>query len=206
MSISGLTHHLEALVAEYGIPALFFSVSLEALGAPLPGESAIILASGAAAQGEFSIYTVAITAFLAAVLGDNIAYAIGRKLGRPAILRYGGRVGVTEAALAKTEAVAHRYGPLMVVFARFVVGLRQLNGLVAGTTGMHWLTFLLANMAGAALWAGFWCTLAYRFGISSNVLPFFWHHLNLVAAIAVPLIIAGLAWLYVRHRRHASTP
>jgi membrane protein DedA with SNARE-associated domain len=61
-------------------------------------------------------------------------------------------------------------------------------------------------MAGAALWAGFWCTLAYRFGASANVLPFFWHHLNLVAAIAVPLIIACLAWLYIRHRQPARTP
>jgi len=204
--VSGLTHHLEALVAAYGIPALFISVSLEALGAPLPGESAIILAAGAAARGEFSIYTVAVTAFLAGVLGDNIAYLIGRKLGRPTILRYGGRVGITEATLGKAEAVAHRYGPLMVVFARFVVVLRQLNGLVAGTTGMHWLTFLLANMAGAALWAGFWSTLAYRFGISTDILPFFWHHLSLVAAIGIPLIIAGLVWLYLRHRAAAGTP
>jgi membrane protein DedA with SNARE-associated domain len=204
--VPGFLHHIEALVSAYGIPALFVSVAFEALGAPLPGESAIILASGAASRGEFSIYTVAITAFLAAVLGDNVAYVIGRKLGRPAILRFGGRIGVTDAALAKTEAVARRYGPLMVVFARFVVVLRLMNGLVAGTTGMNWLTFLLSNRLGASLWAGFWSTLEFRFGCSTDILPFFWHHLNLVAAVGILLIIAGLVWLQFWHRGSAKAP
>ena len=73
--------------------------------------------------------------------------------------------------------------------------LRQLNGLVAGTTGMRWLHFLAANPAGAALWVGLWATLAYRFGHTTDIVPFLWHHLNLVAAVGVPLLIAGLAYL-----------
>ena len=56
----------------------------------------------------------------------------------------------------------------MVVVARFVVVLRQLNGIVAGTTGMPWPIFLAANATGAALWVGVWTTLAYRFGHSTS--------------------------------------
>jgi membrane protein DedA with SNARE-associated domain len=89
----------------------------------------------------------------------------------------------------------------MVVIARFFVPLRQLNGLVAGSTGMHWLTFLAANVVGATLWVGLWATLAYRFGISKDILPFLWHHLTLVAAVCVPLLIAGLVWLRLRRHR-----
>jgi membrane protein DedA with SNARE-associated domain len=196
-----VAHHLASLVSAYGIPALFLSVALEALGAPLPGESAIIVASGAAAAGELDIRAVVIAAFLAAVVGDNIGYLIGRKLGRPAVARIGGRVGITERNLAAAEAFVARYGPLMVVFARFVVVLRQLNGLVAGTTRMHWPTFLLANMLGAALWVGAWATLAYRFGRSIDVIPDLWHHLSLVAAVGTLLLIASLAVLRLRHRR-----
>ena len=87
--MSGIAHHLEALISEYGVAALFVSVMLEALGAPLPGESAVILASTAAAAGKLDIYAVAAAAFLAAVAGDNIGYLLGRKLGRPVITRYG---------------------------------------------------------------------------------------------------------------------
>jgi membrane protein DedA with SNARE-associated domain len=198
--VIGIVHHLEAFIAQYGLLALFVSVTLESLGAPLPGESAVLLASGAAAAGKLNIYAVAIVAFGAAVLGDNIGYLIGRKLGRAAIAQHGARFGLTEANLQRVETVAHKYGPMMVVVARFVVLLRQLNGLVAGTTGMRWASFIAANVVGAALWVGFWTTLAYRFGHSTEIIPYLWHHLGLVAAIAVPLLIAALVWLRVKRR------
>ena len=71
----------------------------------------------------------------------------------------------------------------MVVVARFVVVLRQLNGIVAGTTGMPWPHFLAANAVGAALWVGVWTTLAWRFGHDTQIVPYLWHHLNLVAMV-----------------------
>ena len=202
--MSGIAHHLEALISEYGVAALFLSVMFEALGAPLPGESAVILASTAAAAGKLDIYAVAAAAFLAAVAGDNIGYLLGRKLGRPVITRYGARFGLTDAAFDRVEAVARKHGPLMVVVARFVVVLRQLNGIVAGTTGMHWPVFLLANAAGAALWVAVWTTLAYKFGHSTDIVPFIWHHLSAVMAVVVPLLIVGL--LVLHFRRSGAAP
>jgi membrane protein DedA with SNARE-associated domain len=193
--LTQLLHTAEALVAQYGLLALFVSVSLEAVGAPLPGETAIMLAAGAASAGELNVYAVALTAFLAAVLGDNVGYLLGRRLGRPVILRYGARVGLGERTFAHAEAVARRHGPLMVVFARFVVLLRQLNGLVAGTTGMPWPVFLAANAVGAALWVGVWTSLAYHFGKSIDIIPLLWHHLGLTAGIAITILIAVLVWL-----------
>jgi membrane protein DedA with SNARE-associated domain len=196
--MSGITHLFSSLVAQYGVAALFVSVTLESLGAPLPGESASLIASASAASGTLDIRAVVVAAFLGAVLGDNIGYLIGRRVGRTVLTRYGSRIGITDRNLDRAEAVARRHGPVMVVFARFVVLLRQLNGIVAGTTGMPWPTFLLANTIGAALWVGLWSTLAYRFGHSTDIVPFLWHHLSIVAAIAVPLLIVVLVWL---HRR-----
>ena len=92
----------------------------------------------------------------------------------------------------------------MVMVARFVVVLRQLNGLVAGTTGMRWPTFLAANLVGAGLWVGVWTTLAYQFGQKLDVLPFFWHHLSLSRRSAIPLLIAALIVLHLRSRRSAG--
>ena len=197
-----LVHHFTALVEQYGILALFLSVTFEAIGAPLPGESAVMVASASAAKGALDIRAVALAAFAGAVLGDNIGYLIGRKLGRPVIVHHGARFGATDANMDRVEAVVARYGALMVVFARFFVILRQLNGIVAGTTGMRWPVFIVANMIGAALWVGLWTTLAYSFGASArDILPFFWHHLALVAAILTPLGIAALAWLRWRQHR-----
>lgn len=199
--MSGLVQHFEALIADYGVAALFASVTLESLGAPLPGESAVMASAAAAARGVFDIRAVVAAAFVGAVLGDNIGYLIGRRYGRGVLTRYGGRVGITDANLDRAEAVARRHGPVMVVFARFVVLLRQLNGIVAGTTAMPWPRFLVANAVGAALWVGVWSALAYRFGHEVTLVPELVHHLGLVAAVLIPLLILGLVAAHLRSRR-----
>lgn len=201
--MSGFLAGFEQLLAEYGVAALFVTVTLESLGAPLPGESAIVAAAAGAALGKVSIVHVALTAFLGSVLGDNIGYLIGRRFGRPVILRYGRRLGITEAAVARAENIMRRRGPIIVVVARFVVLLRQLNGLVAGTSRMPWTHFLAANVVGAALWVGVWTTLAYRLGREADALPWIWHHLGLIAAVVVPglILVLLLAWAFGRGRR-----
>jgi len=192
------------LVDHYGPIVLFVSLTLETLGLPLPGESALILTAAVAGTGQISIWQVVIAAWLGAVLGDNIAYFIGRRFGRQVLLTYGARVGITESRLARVEAITARYGPLMVIAARFVVLLRQLNGLVAGSAGMHWLTFFWANLVGAALWVGFWSILAYEFGHSVAILPYIGRHIGVLVAIIVPVLILALVYGYLRVRRRRS--
>ena len=198
--MSWIEGYVLALIHQYGAAALFVSLTLETLGLPLPGESALILASTLAGAGKISIWTVAIAAWCGAVLGDNVAYFIGRRYGRVVVTSYGTRLGVTESRYAKVEAVFARYGPLMVISARFVVLLRQMNGLVAGTAGMHWLSFVAANVVGAALWVGCWTTLAYHFCHSAKVLPFIGRHIGLVASVLITLALLGVLVAYLRLR------
>jgi membrane protein DedA with SNARE-associated domain len=152
---------LEPLVRTYGLIGLFFDVLLESLGLPLPGETLILVAAGLAALGEKTLGAVAITAIVAAVIGDNIGYLIGRKLGRGVIVKHGSRFGVTDERLKKVDETVQRRGPFIVAIARFFVILRQLNGIAAGTAGMRWQRFLIANLIGAVLWVGTWCCVAY---------------------------------------------
>jgi len=193
--------HLLTLVEQYGVIALFLSITLETLGLPLPGESALIASSAAAGAGKLSIWHVVIAAYVAAVLGDNIGYLLGRRYGKAVILRYGDRIGITHEKYEKAEVVGAKYGPLMVIAARFLPLLRQINGLVAGSTGMHWAAFLGANLIGAALWVGGWSTLAYRLGHDVSIVPWFWNHLALVAMVVIPALLIGIALLYWRLRR-----
>ena len=204
--MTAIAQTVEHLVSEAGAPALFAILTLESLGAPVPGESAVIAASAAAARGALDIRAVALAAFAGAVLGDNIGYLIGRKLGRATVVRYGHRFGLTDAAFDRAEAITRRWGPLMVASARFVVLLRQFNGIVAGATGMPWPRFLAANAVGAALWVGLWCTLAYRLGREAHsFVPWIWHHLSVVAAVLVPVLILGLLVLHLAGRRAKAT-
>jgi membrane protein DedA with SNARE-associated domain len=149
---------LEHVVREYGVFAVMLILAVEAIGAPVPGETLLIFASLLAGRGEMSLPALLVFAWVGAVLGDNIGYAIGRSVGRGAILRYGAKIGLNEARFNSIESVFLRYGSATVVFARFFSILRQLNGIVAGILGMSWWRFLLFNAIGGALWsyAGNW--------------------------------------------------
>jgi membrane protein DedA with SNARE-associated domain len=77
--------------------------------------------------------------------------------------RYGGLLHLTPERLDSLEKTAREKGFMVVLTARFVVVLRQLNGIVAGSVGMPWTHFVIANSIGAALWAGLWSFGPYLF-------------------------------------------
>jgi membrane protein DedA with SNARE-associated domain len=153
-----------SLLARYGYGAVFVAIFLEDFGLPMPGETLLIAASIGAGRGNLSLAVVAMLAWMAAVLGDNVGYLIGRFGGRRLVERYGRYVLLTPARLARAEAAFQRRGGWVVVFARFLQILRQLNGIIAGTAGMRWWRFLLFNSLGAAAWVGFWGTLFFLLG------------------------------------------
>lgn len=147
---------MEPYVATYGSFAMLLIIYFEALGAPLPGESALIACAALAAQGDINLVHALGAAFIGAVLGDSTGYAIGHFGGRPLLLRYGSLIKLTPERLTKLEALFRSRGVWIVIGARFMVLLRQLNGLVAGTVAMPWPRFLLANTIGAAAWVLVW--------------------------------------------------
>ena len=161
--LNGISY-IEPYIHQYGLYAIFVIIYLESFGAPLPGESALVASSLLAIRGDLSITHLFFTVWVAAVLGDGTGYAIGHFGGRPLLRRYGRLVKLTPERLDQLEELFRRRGPIIVFGARFVVVLRQLNGLVAGSVGMAWHSFFLANLLGAALWAAVWSFGPYFFG------------------------------------------
>ncbi|MBE0621064.1 MAG: DedA family protein, partial [Burkholderiales bacterium] len=150
--MSTLLETAHTYLAQYGYAALFTVLFTESFGLPLPGEAFLVVSSFLASQGQMSIAWVAAVATAAAVLGDNIGYGIGRWGGRKLVRRYGARVGITSGRMARTERFFSRFGPEVVIVARFIPLLRQLNGVVAGSARMPWKRFLAYNTIGAGLW------------------------------------------------------
>ncbi|MFF4014724.1 DedA family protein [Streptomyces sp. NPDC001843] len=163
-SLPGPLAHLAPLLGHYGYWAVGAVVFVEDFGIPAPGETILIAAGVYAGAGQLNIVAVAAIAFVAAVLGDNVGYLIGRSGGRAAVHRWGRYVLLTPKRFEAAEEFFTRRGGEIVTVARFVEGLRQANGIVAGTTGMPWRRFLAFNALGAALWVGLWTTLAYLAG------------------------------------------
>jgi membrane protein DedA with SNARE-associated domain len=155
---------LTNLILDYGLVLLFVLVSLESMGVPLPGETALITAGVLAAQGHYSIVSVIVVAAAGAIVGDNVGYWIGRKGGRallertPYIRDYFARV------LPPSERFFNRHGAKAVFFGRFVSILRVTAAWLAGITHMPWWRFLFWNAAGGILWATAFGLIAYFAG------------------------------------------
>ena len=142
----------EALIATWGLWALLALVMLESVGLPVPGETALVSAAlYAGATRQLDI--VSVIAVAAAVIGDNIGYAIGRRFGLPLALRFGPRIGLDEQRLKLGRYLFRQHGATIVFLGRFVALLRTLAAVLAGVNAMPWPRFLLANAAGAIGWA-----------------------------------------------------
>lgn len=156
--------YIEPYLASYGALALFIIVYFESFGMPVPGESALIAASLLALNGTLSLTAVLIACFIGAVLGDCTGYMIGHFGGRKLLQRFGSRIKLTPERLTVLEEQFEKRGIYMVATARFIVILRQLNGIIAGSMHMRFSHFLAANIIGAIGWTAVWGAGPYLFG------------------------------------------
>lgn len=198
-----MIHGLMHIVERYSYAGVFLLIMLEDFGLPAPGETALIAAAVAAASGKLNIWGVLAAAVLGAIIGDNIGYAIGHFGGRRLVVRVGGRVGLTTEKLAHAEGFFKRYGDGVVAGARFVEVLRQLNGIIAGTMGMHWATFLAFNTLGAITWVGVWGAVGYFAGHNIKIIEAWFMRFSWLALIVIA--IGVVAYLLVQRRRAASS-
>jgi membrane protein DedA with SNARE-associated domain len=200
-----LLRSLEPYLHHYGYLAVFFAVFLEDFGVPLPGETLLIAGALLASRGSFSIVFLVITAVFAAILGDNAGYAIGRFGGRRLVLRFGKYVLVTPPRLARAEQFFQSRGALVVIVARFFEILRQLNGIVAGISGMRWWRFLAYNAAGAALWVSFWSILFFQLGKQGERIGLlFKKYEPLSAALLALAVVCAIVGRLLLKRHHGK--
>jgi membrane protein DedA with SNARE-associated domain len=205
--LPGFLSSLAGPLDHFGYWAVLLFVMIEDFGVPVPGETILIAASVYAGAGRLNVIMVGVIGFAAAVIGDNIGFAIGHYSGRALVLRWGRYVRLTQERLDKAEAFFNRHGAWIITVARFIEVLRQANGIVAGTTGMRWRRFLAFNTLGAALWAGTWVSLGYLAGRHIDAI---YHDITrysyyLLITLAV-VLAAYLARRILRRRRRRNGP
>lgn len=167
----------------------------------LPGDS-VIFAAGLIAGGTDSpinIVVLLVGLFIAAFLGDQVGYVLGRHLGRPWIEKK--ERPTWNAGLARAEAFYNRLGWLAVIVARFIPWLRTFVPFAAGVAKMNYYQFLVTNAIGALLWAvgitamGYYAaTLPVVKGIAYSIAGFF-----IIGSLVYMVIVGVRAWLRHRH-------
>jgi membrane protein DedA with SNARE-associated domain len=180
-----LLYHLSEFVSTYGYLAVFIIVGLESAGVPMPGETALVTAAIFAGQGALDIKWVIACAAVAAVLGDNAGYWVGREFGFPLVLKYGRYLRLDEGRLKLGQYLFQRHGGKIVFFGRFVAMLRVLAALLAGVNRLEWPRFFLFNALGGIVWASLFGLGGYFLGQA------FEHYAGPVGVAALIAAIVG---------------
>jgi len=187
------------LPANVGYAAVFALIAVETMGIPVPGETALIGAALLAHDGQMDIVWLVVLAAAAAIIGDNVGFAIGRKGGRKLFARPGPFHHHRMKVLEHGEPFFARHGPKAVFLGRWVSGLRIASAWLAGMNKMDWPTFLFWNALGGIAWAVSIGLGVYFLGhVAEQVIS------TAGPAAAVAGVLALIAFLVWRHRRAAA--
>ncbi|WP_281168946.1 DedA family protein [Effusibacillus pohliae] len=171
------------------------------IGIPLPGETALTLAGIAWMSGTFSFVPLFLTAVSGNFLGASIAYFIGRFLGRPAILRYGRYAGMTEERMKKAEDKFLRYRLPLLLFSRFIAGVRVLVPYLAGMNGIPFWMFSFYNFVGAAVWCSAFVILGRYADIAWHRYHQVMHQYFLPAVLFAALAVGVCAGIKIKKKQ-----
>jgi membrane protein DedA with SNARE-associated domain len=193
------------LFGRYGYFVIFVPVLLETAGVPLPGETTLLLSGVAASTGRIDPRIAIAVGSSAAILGDNIGYAIGRYGGRRLVMRLA-HIGRIESSLAWGEQFFARHGGKTVFFARWIFGLRIFGAWIAGMVHMPWRVFVVWNAAGGITWCASVIGLGYFFGHSLHVIEKVLGVGGVIAVVSVAVVGLGAWRRFERKKVHGQAP
>ena len=196
--MTGLVHH-------YGLLALFLLVMLESSGVPLPGETALITAGIFASRGDLVIEEVILVAAVAAIVGDNIGYWLGREGANRLLDGVGPLKRRSKGGREWAERYFEKHGAKTIFIARFVAVLRVTAAWAAGISRMHWWTFFVWNAAGGICWAVLVGLVSYYLGRAAAEAI---NRYGLVAGVAIValLVLGALVFRFIRRRMMEAEP
>jgi len=198
--ISNLQNYLEVWTGRYGnlIYLILFLIIFCETGLVvmpfLPGDSLLFAAGALCAPsvGKLNIAILGVLLPVAAIIGDNVNYWIGRYLG-PKVFKKQKSIFFNTEILHKTQSFYAKHGRKMVVLARFVPLVRTFAPFVAGVGKMHYAVFLSYGIIGAFLWVWICSGAGYFLGN----LPWVKEHFEIIVlgVIAISLLPAVFGWI-----------
>ena len=200
-----MSETLYTLTATHGVGIVVICAYLSCLAIPIP-TSLVMLAAGAfCAAGDLDFGTVLASAWIAAALGDQTGYWIGRRYGPGILDRIARNPSRTRLIERAREVVAER-GGVGVFFSTWLFSpLGPWVNLAAGSAGLGWLRFSIADLAGEAIWVTFYLSMGYIFAQRLDQLAALLSQLSgFLAAGAVTLLLGWL--LRYRLSRASDTP
>jgi membrane protein DedA with SNARE-associated domain len=166
------------------------------MGVPSPGETALVLAAVLASQGKLNIWLVILIGVTSAIVGDNIGYLLGRRLGRDVLEAKGPFYDYRLELIDSGDRFFAKHGPKAVFFARWIALVRFAAAWLAGINHMRFRDFFFWNALGGITW-----------GVTYGLVGYF---LGSAAAAAIStfglyalgvLLLLFVAWFYFHMRK-----
>ena len=188
--------HLIMLLQQYGLGLVFVNVLALQAGLPVPAYPVLIVAGAYAAMGGSPLWQLVAVGVAAALVADTGWYFAGRRFGL-SILRTLCRVSLSQdTCVRQTESLFQRFGPMSMVFAKFIPGFASVATALAGAIRLPYWKFLLFDAIGAALWVSVGVGLGYLFRYAVDDAM---NTLKALGHVGLILVIAGfVGWVLVK--------
>lgn len=198
-------YDVEGIIRWGGLLALVAIVFAETglmVGFFLPGDSLLVTAGVFAAAGMLDIWALLGSVTVAAIVGDQVGYFIGRRTG-PRLFRREDSLLFRRAHLLRARAFYERHGGKTIILARFMPIIRTFAPVVAGVGEMQYSRFVSFNVVGGFLWVWSMCLLGFSLG---HVVPDIDRHIHVVIAVVIVLSLLPAIIEYARSRGRMAEP
>lgn len=200
-----IDHTIRHVLSAWGYWALLLGVFGESVGLPFPGETLLMFASFLThKQSTLRMQWVIPVGILAAVMGDNLGFWLGRHFGKT-FIRWAKKIlRVDDEDIKTAKHLIATHGGKTIFFSRFIFGLRTIAGPMAGSLDMEWKRFFKFNLTGAATWVAAMSFVGYAFANEFDTLLGYIEKASW--AVAGGLLLTGyLIWRHQKHRFQQQT-
>lgn len=151
------------LLHQYGSIALFFLLALGIFALPIPDETLLVLSGLLIAQAKLPLVPTLIAAYTGSMFGITLSYILGFFVGKKALFRFGGYIGITHEKMKKVHEWFERFGKWTLLFGYYIPGIRHLTGFASGSAYLKYWEFATFAYTGAIIWVSTFLSIGYFF-------------------------------------------
>ncbi|MBU0278016.1 MULTISPECIES: isochorismatase family protein [unclassified Gemella] len=185
------------LLTEHVYLILFVSLILEFVALPIPGETMMVLAGVMGYYGHANYLFMIISGSLGTIIGMQLSYEIGRRLGTKAIDKYGSYIGLTKSRMTEANKFFNKYGNIVIIIAYYLPGVRHILGYFSGISRIDAKKFHIYSTFGGILWVFTFITMGYILGPSWKHVFFLLHRYGIILVL---LVATGLL-IYILYKK-----
>jgi membrane protein DedA with SNARE-associated domain len=200
-AVNSAADALEGWIYPFAVGMAFFETTIPPITLIYPGEWGLMLCGAIAGAGRADLIPLLLIGWLVSAAGDSLTFLLGRRLGRPFLLRSGRGIGLTEERLGNVDRWFARYGPLAACFGRLLPLVRPFGPFLAGASKLEYRRFLPWNVLGCLFFSVVFVGLGYAFYNSYDQVA---ETVGRVGLVVLVLVVAAV--MLVRDLRRRGAP